>query len=262
MRLENRSAIITGAARGIGKAIAAIFAREGAKVTLVDIDERALEEAAAEFEGMGSAVFTETADVSNAGQAHVAVEGAGKAMGSVNVLVNNAGGPLGLHSTKEVEPWRIDEISEEQWDRVVDVNLKGTFLMCKAVMPWMCRSAKGSIINISSLAGRTQSGVSGLPYCSAKAGVLGLTRQLARELGPYNIRVNAIAPGLTLSGPRIERKWAALSDEGRNRILKDIPLKRLAKPREVATVALFLASDRSSYLTGTTIDVNGGRFML
>jgi NAD(P)-dependent dehydrogenase (short-subunit alcohol dehydrogenase family) len=170
----------------------------------------------------------------------------------VDILVNNAGGGTSLRY--------LEEVTEDDWKLTIDSNLKSAFLCCRAVTPPMKRQRYGRIVNVSSVAGRNVSRLSGPQYSSAKAGMLGLSRHLAQDLGPFGITVNAVAPGPTLVD-RVAKKWALRSEADRAHILSNIPLGRLAEPEEVATVIAFLASDDARYVTGVTIDVNGGSFM-
>ncbi len=188
------------------------------------------------------------------GSVDVAFARAGTELGGLDVLVNLAGGSLGT-------PRDLPDIGPEDYDRVLDVNLRGTFLCCQAAVPLLAPSGRGTIVNVSSIAARGTTPVTGVPYAAAKAGVLGLTRRLAREVGPLGIRVNAVAPGLFLSGPRLEGMWAGLSERERAEVLDAIPLRRLPGLAEAAAPILFLASDEASYVTGAVLDVNGGRYM-
>jgi NAD(P)-dependent dehydrogenase (short-subunit alcohol dehydrogenase family) len=174
--------------------------------------------------------------------------------GRVDILVNNAGGALNT-------PYVLDEIDEKDWNLVLDVNLKGAFLCCQAVIPEMVRQRGGVIVNISALAGHWRASLAGVQYTAAKAGVEGLTRQLAYDWGKAGIRVNAVAPTVTMTGDRIQSLWDNKSEEEKKKVLSNIPLGRLGTPEEVASVVVFLASDESSYITGITIDVSGGRYL-
>jgi NAD(P)-dependent dehydrogenase (short-subunit alcohol dehydrogenase family) len=172
--------------------------------------------------------------------------------GRIDILVNNAGGGTALRF--------LEEVTEADWDYTLNSNLKSAFLCCQAVAPAMKAQRAGRIVNVSSVAGRNVSRLSGPQYSSAKAGLLGLTRHLAQDLGPFGITVNTVAPGPTLV-ERVAKKWALHAAEERARLLAAIPLGRLAQPEEVATVIAFLASEEAAYVTGVTIDVNGGSFM-
>lgn len=245
--LEGKVALVTGAAGGLGRRFCQTLVRAGARVLAADIDEGGL---AATVAALGSGAMTLPMDVRSKASVTAALAG----LDGVDILVNNAGGSL-------YTPKELAEIEEEHWDLVLDVNLKGAFLCAQAVVPLMRGRGGGRIINISSIGGRTASPVTGVPYASAKAGLIGLTRRLARELGPQGITVNAMAPGTVLSGPRMEALWSQLSPAEQDRILAEIPLGRLSTPEEQADVLLFLAGPASRYITGAVIDVNGGRFM-
>lgn len=251
--MEGKVAIITGGAGGLGRAFARALAGAGADICLVDIDPGALGAAAAALarEFPGARRFTGlTCDV----RSPSAVRAAVAQIGAVDILINNAGGSL--HTPKA-----LDEITEADWDLVLDVNLKGAFNFCQAVVPVMRNRGGGRIINISSIGGRTASIVTGVPYAAAKAGLIGLTRRLAREVGPWKITVNAIAPGTILSGERMERLWNELSPGEQEQTLQAIPLGRLSTAEEQADAVSFLAGPGARYITGAVIDVNGGRFM-
>lgn len=253
-RLDNRNAIITGAARGMGLAIAEALYGEGARVAILDIDEKATIEAALSLGSGNERVIAKKVDVTNKTQVRDLVQEVTNSWGSVDILINNAGGAL--HT-----PHRLEEIEEKDWDLVIDVNLKGTFLFCQAVIPEMVRRGGGSIVNISALAGHWRASLAGVQYTAAKAGVEGLTRQLAYDWGKAGIRINAVAPTVTLTGERVRSLWELKSDEERQKVLSSIPLGRLGTPEEIASVVVFLASDESSYITGITIDVCGGRYL-
>jgi len=168
--------------------------------------------------------------------------------------VNNAGGAL--HT-----PHVLSEIEEKHWDIVVNVNLKGTFFTCQKTIPIMVENGGGAIVNISALAAHYRASLAGVQYTAAKAGVEGLTRQLAYDWGPHGIRVNAVAPTVTMTGDRVRGLWEGKGEEEQKRILSSIPLRRLSEPREIADTVVYLASDESSYVTGITLDVVGGRYL-
>lgn len=253
-RLLEKNAIVTGAARGMGFAIAKALYREGARVAILDIDERGVADAAAQLDPEGIQVLGRRVDVTKKEEIQALVKEVKSIWGSVDILVNNAGGALNT-------PHVLDEIEEKDWNLVVDVNLKGTFLCCQAVIPEMVKQGAGAIVNISALAAHWRASLAGVQYTAAKAGVEGLTRQLAYDWGKFGIRVNAVAPTVTLTGERVQGLWEAKSEEEKKKVLKDIPLGRLGTPEEVASVVLFLASEESSYITGITIDVSGGRYL-
>jgi len=255
MRLQGKVAIVTGSGKGLGRVIALTLAEEGARTVINDVDPEALETTLQEMKRLGHTVLSVQADVGNAQQVDQMVRKTVDAFGSVDVLVNNAGGAL--HT-----PHKIEEVGEEHWDSVINVNLKAAFLCSRAVIAQMRKQGTGGkIVNISALAGRSYATLAGVQYTSAKAGIGGLTRHLAREVGPDGINVNAVAPTVMLTGERVKGLWEARTEEERRSVIESIPLRRLADPREIATVVAFLASDDASYITGVTLDVNGGRFM-
>jgi len=246
MRLKGKVALITGSTRGIGKEFAMGFAKEGADVV---INGRSLEKAKAvakEIESLGIKSIGIGADVSLSQDVTRMVEEVINSFGRIDILVNNAGiNPFILEAEK---------IKEEGWDQVLDVNLKGVFLCCQAVGKKMIQQGGGKIINISSAAGIIgERGV--LPYCVSKAGVITLTRILAYEWSRYNILVNAIAPGIVAGGMNtpILNKEVLVSG-----LTKQVPLKRFGTPEEIVKIALFLASEDSNYVDGTTIVADGG----
>ena len=251
MKLEGEVAWVTGAARGIGWAIAQALAKEGATLVLNDL--RPLEETAAKIKKMGRTALAIQGDVTNARQVQEAAEKILKEFGRIDILVNNAGGGLDV-------PFSILEMEEQDWDRVVDLNLKGVFLCCKAVIPPMRKQGKGKIVNVASLAGRSSATTVGPAYTGAKAGVLGLTRHLAKTEGPHGIRVNAVSPGSIMT-ERLEERFQSYPKEEQEKRLSTTPLRRFGKPEEVAAAVLFLASDEAGFITGANLDVNGGRFM-
>ena len=254
MRLKGKSAIVTGSAQGMGYAIARGILREGANVAVCDISPEGVEHAVGELSREGGGVTGQVVDVRNPKQVREAVDAVVKRWEGIDILVNNAGGAL--HT-----PHILQEIKEDDWDLVVDVNLKGSFLFCQAVIPIMSRGGGGSIVNISALAGHWRASLAGVQYTAAKAGVEGLTRQLAYDWGSHGIRVNAVAPTVTITGERVRGLWEAKSKEDQEKVLSQIPLRRLSTPDEVAQAVVFLAGDEASYITGITLDVSGGRYL-
>ena len=245
MLLQDKVAIITGAAsvRGLGFATAKLFASQGAKVVIIDLDADASAAAASQ---LGADHLGLAANVACEQQVNAAMEQVLGKYGRIDVLINNAG---------ITQPIKLMEIKRENYDAVLDVSLRGTLLMSQAVIPTMRSQRAGSIVCISSVSAQRGGGIFGGPhYSAAKAGVLGLMKAMARELGPDNVRVNAIAPGLI----QTDITAGKLSDEMRQSILAGIPLNRLGDAADIAGAALFLASPLSAYSTGITLDVNGG----
>jgi NAD(P)-dependent dehydrogenase (short-subunit alcohol dehydrogenase family) len=253
-RFEDKVALVTGGGGALGHAAVAALAEEGAAVVVADVAVDAAEDAAQEARRRGARALALELDVTETRSVAAAFARVEEELGRLDVLVNLAGGSLDT-------PRHLSEITPEHYDLVLDVNLRGTFLCCQAAVPLMVRSGGGAIVNTSSIGGRSVSPVTGAPYAAAKAGVLGLTRRLALELGPLGIRVNAVAPGLFLSGPRLQGMWEAMAENERTRVLDEIPLRRLPANSEAVAPMLFLASDEASYITGAVLDVNGGRFM-
>jgi len=253
-RLLGKNAIVTGAARGMGFAIAKALYQEGARVALLDIDEKGVREAARQLDEKENRAIGRKIDVTHKGEINGLVNEIKKRWESVDILVNNAGGALNT-------PHVLEEIDEKDWNLVIDVNLKGAFLCSQVAIPEMAKQGGGVIVNISALAGHWRASLAGVQYTAAKAGVEGLTRQLAYDWGKAGIRVNAVAPTVTMTGERVQSLWEAKSEEEKKKVLKDIPLGRLGTPEEVASVVVFLASNESSYITGITIDVSGGRYL-
>ncbi|OAT79324.1 SDR family NAD(P)-dependent oxidoreductase [Desulfotomaculum copahuensis] len=254
MRLKDKVAVITGAGGGLGREFAFTLAGEGAHIAATDLDIDLLDDVVPGVKKLGRECKTYKMDVSNKASVTETMVDIYNTFGHIDILVNNAGGSL-------YTPKITEEITEEHWYKVLDVNLKGTFLCSQAVVQYMIKQKSGKIINVASIGGRTASIVTGVPYASAKGGIISLTRRMALEFGPYGINVNAIAPGTVLSGQRMINLWNELNEEQKKAILSSIPLGRLSTAREQATVVIFLASDDASYITGAIIDVNGGRFM-
>jgi NAD(P)-dependent dehydrogenase (short-subunit alcohol dehydrogenase family) len=245
MLLDEKVVIVTGAAsqRGIGKATAKALAAQGAKVVILDLREDDAKSAAAD---LGDDHLGLACDVTDKAACVAAARATIEKYGRIDGLVNNAG---------ITQPVRTLDISAENFDAIVDVNLRGTLYMTQAVLPVMKEQASGSIVCMSSVSAQRGGGIFGGPhYSAAKAGVLGLARAMAREFGPNNIRVNSITPGLIQTDITGDK----LTTDMRADIIKGIPLSRLGEASDVANACLFLVSDLSTYLTGITLDVNGG----
>jgi NAD(P)-dependent dehydrogenase (short-subunit alcohol dehydrogenase family) len=250
----DKNAIVTGAARGMGYAIANALYEEGARIAILDVDDKGVAEAAQRLDKTGRRAIGRKVDVTDKSGVRALIQEVKSLWGGVDILVNNAGGALNT-------PYILEEIAEKDWDLVVDVNLKGTFICSQAVIPEMVKQGGGAIVNISALAGHWRASLAGVQYTAAKAGVEGLTRQLAYDWGKHEIRVNAVAPTVTLTGERVQGLWEAKSEEEKKKVVSAIPLGRLGTMEEVASVVVFLASKESSYITGITIDVSGGRYL-
>ncbi len=247
MDLVNKVAIVTGAGRGIGKAIAISLAREGANVIINDIDTQTAEEVAREIKSLDRQALAIQVDVSDSKEVNRMVELVLKKFNRVDILVNNAA---------IIKRGSIDDLTEEDWDRVMDVNLKGAFNCAKAVVGIMKKQRYGKIVNISSIAGKIGDLASAPCYGASKAGMTCLAKSLARELASYNINVNVVAPHAIETD--MSKEW---SEEKRKSIIADIPLARLGEPEDVAEAVAFLVSDKAKFITGEVLDVNGGCLM-
>jgi len=252
--LRGRTVMISGAARarGIGKATARLCVQHGACVVLLDLDEEEVRQAAVDVAGTDGQALGLRCDVTQAQDCQAVVDQAlrwAPAGGRLDVLINNAG---------VTQKRSVAEVTLDDYTRITDIVLRGTLQLTQAVLPVMRAQQSGSLIAISSMSAQQGGGIfGGAHYCAAKAGVLGLTRALARELGPDGIRANAITPGLILT----DFSRSGRSDEEKHALGRDWPLPRAGSAEEVASVCLFLASDLSSYMTGATLDVNGGAHM-
>jgi 3-oxoacyl-[acyl-carrier protein] reductase len=256
-RLADRVAIVTGGAHGIGRAICVALAGEGASVWACDILERELDETRRAASGVASgACRAAIVEATDSARVTALVEEVLAADGRVDVLVNGAGGVAG----QTMRP--IEAVSDPDWHRIFAINLDAAFRFTRAVAAFMKERRRGSIVNISSGAGRSYSLTGIQAYASAKAGLIGFTRQTARELGAFGIRVNCVAPGFVRSNPSSERQWHAMGPTGQRRLLDSIALGRLGEPEDIARVVVFFASDDARYVTGQTISVDGGQWML
>ncbi|MFH1683997.1 MAG: 3-oxoacyl-[acyl-carrier-protein] reductase [Candidatus Margulisiibacteriota bacterium] len=241
MNLENKVALVTGAAQGIGKAIAIVLAKAGAKVVVSDVNLELATQTAQEINGVPLKL-----NVTDLAEAEVNLKKIKEDLGSIDILVNNAG------ITKDNLFLRM---KKEDWDLVLNINLNGVFNLCKATVPLMMKQRSGKIINIASIVG--EMGNAGQAnYAASKAGVIGLTKTLAREVAPRGITVNAIAPGFIQTAMTDK-----ISEEVKKKMMEAIPLAKLGQPEDVANACLFLASNAADYITGQVINVNGGMLM-
>ena len=252
MRFKGKIALVTGAARGVGKVIATRFAQEGATVVINDVDLQEANGLAQRVARKGFQAIAVRVDVSKSDEVEAMCDNVINHYGKIDILVNNA--------AVFAEPLPIVELGEEEWDRVMNINLKGVFNCSKAVMRHMINQKSGKIINLASFVGKTGRVVYskfGTPtkahYCASKAGVISLTKSLAFELAPYNINVNAVAPGsIAPEGTEEEKK---------DMITPLVPLGRMGTSEDVAAAVLFLASSEASFITGEIVDINGGTLM-
>ncbi|MFZ5868129.1 MAG: SDR family NAD(P)-dependent oxidoreductase [Thermodesulfobacteriota bacterium] len=255
MRFQGKAAIVTGGAKGLGKSFAASLAAEGCSVLIADFDEASGEATAEEIRGRGPACVFQKTDVTVKAQVTRMAEKALEAFGKIDILINDAGGSMGVPRAP------IDQVEEADWDRVVALNMKGTFLCTQAVVPSMKSKRTGKIVNLSSVTARIGGELTPVQYVASKGAISTFTRHVAQELGPYGIYVNAVAPGIILSGPRLEKMWyERKTEEEREQYVQRIPLRRLGEISEVTDVVLFLCSEQSNYVSGLTLDVNGGLF--
>ena len=246
---HGKRVIVTGAAHGFGRAIAHAFAARGAQVWALDVNADGLAETVATAPGTCESAICDVGDRDAVQAAVKEIE----ARGATDILVNNAGGVRGQVGRP------IEDIGAADWQAIFDVNLSGAFFMTQAVAPGMKRAGKGRVVMISSGAGRGISLTGIQAYASAKAGQIGLTRQLAHELGPFGITVNNVAPGFVLSNPTTERQYAAMGKEGQDKLLSNIAMRTLGTPDDIAHAVLFFASDHAGWITGETLGVDGGK---
>lgn len=250
-RFAGKVAVVTGGGGGLGQAICARFVAEGGKVGILDAHLPSAQRVANSLPNDTSVPFG--VDVRDKAAVDETVRATVEALDRVDILIAAAGGSLGT-------PRDMADISEEDLDLVLDVNIKGTYHSAAACIPFMKNVGGGAIVTFSSIGGRTNSPVTGVPYAAAKSGLLGLTRRLAREVGSDGIRVNAIAPGLFLTD-RLQGMFDRMSAVEQSEVIESIPLRRMPSVEECVAPVLFLASDEASYITGAVLDVNGGRFM-
>ena len=242
-------ALVTGGGQGMGRAIAHRLAAGGARLAVNDLDPEAAERTADEIQNKRSEGFATPGDVTSIGDVRRFVTDTIDHYGGIHILVNNAG---------VLRPTAVIDLEEDEWDLVVDVNLKGTYLCSRAVLPTMQEAGWGRIVNLSSTAGKNISTVGGAHYTAAKAGILGFTRHLAKEVACYGITANAVCPGLIDT----EMIRSTITTKRAKQYLDSFPIRRMGQPEEVAELVAFLASNRASYITGASLDINGGDLMV
>lgn len=246
-----RVAVVTGAALGIGRSIAMRLLRDGYRTFALDVDAHSLADAYLEKSQSGE-FFTETVNVTHEEDVAKCFRSILSRTERIDILVNNVGGSGAVSQS-------IEEIPLEDWERVIDLNLKSTFLCIKATVPSMKKVGWGRIVNIASMAGRSRSIFGGTPYAASKAAIIGLTRQASQDLGPFGITINAVAPGFILSGARIENYWNnKKTPEERASVLSKTPMRRPGTTKDIAAAVAYLVSEDASFVTGAVFDVNGG----
>jgi 3-oxoacyl-[acyl-carrier protein] reductase len=243
MRLKDKVAVITGGANGIGRETAFTFVREGARVVVADFDEATGKEVVVQLTGEGGRVVFQQVDVSNQESVKQMINGAIEAFGRIDILINNAG------ITRDA---MLKKLTAEQWQQVIDVNLSGVFYCTQAVLPYMTEQGSGKIINTSSIVG-VHGNIGQTNYAATKAGVIGMTKTWAKELGRKGINVNAVAPGFVETG-----MVAKVPKKVIQQMVEKVPLQRLGKPSDIANAYLYLASNESDYISGSILEVNGG----
>ena len=248
--LTSKIAIVTGAGQGIGKAIAIRLAQAGANIVVAELELDRIADTINEIQKLGRKAIGVTVDVRNRQQVETMVASAIETFGTIDLLINNAGTDIVCD---------LVDLTDEQWDLQLDVNLKGTFYCCRAVLPEIIKAGGGAIVNIASAAGYI-SYPGGTAYSAAKAGVMALTRSLAGEVGRHNIRVNAIAPG-PIDTPLARSVMQNMANRDDPAVFTNGPIRRMGRPEEIANAVAFLASDESSFVTGDTLSVSGGTHM-
>lgn len=253
IEFRDKTVIVTGAAHGFGRAIALAFAERGARVWACDVLADEVAETAALATTAGGQCQARVVDVGHHGAVHAFVAAVLAATGQLHILVNNAGGVLGQVGRP------LEQVTPQEWQSIFDVNTSAVFYFAQAVAPSMKAARYGRIINISSGAGLGVSLTGIQAYASAKAAQIGLTRQLAHELGPWGITVNNIAPGFVRSNPTTERQWESYGPDGQRALVERVALKRLGTPNDIAHGVLFLASDYAGWISGQVLSIDGGK---
>jgi len=253
MRFQNKVALVTASASGIGKATAEILAREGAHLVAADLNPDSLSDLSKSIKAEGGIITTTEVNVLEEEPVKNLVDSVIANLGKIDILVNAVGGSTIIQNSSA----SVDNLAFDDWNKVLDFNLRGTFLCTHEVIKHMKRQGNGKIVNISSDAAHSL-GEPSSAYVAAKAGIMAFTKKVAKESGPYGVTCNAIAPGMTLS-ERIQPRWEGRSEEQRQIIIDQIPLGRLSKPEDQAKVIAFLASEDANYVTGVTIDTSGGK---
>ncbi|KAA1295286.1 MAG: SDR family oxidoreductase [SAR202 cluster bacterium] len=253
MRFQNKVALVTASASGIGKATAEILAREGAHLVAADLNPDSLSDLSKSIKAEGGIITTNEVNVLEEEPVKNLVDSVIANLGKIDILVNAVGGSTIIQNSSA----SVDNLAFDDWNKVLDFNLRGTFLCTHEVIKHMKRQGNGKIVNISSDAAHSL-GEPSSAYVAAKAGIMAFTKKVAKESGPYGVTCNAIAPGMTLS-ERIQPRWEGRSEEQRQIIIDQIPLGRLSKPEDQAKVIAFLASEDANYVTGVTIDTSGGK---
>ncbi len=256
MKCKDKVALLTNCGSAMGRAVALALAKEGANLSLCgpSQSETILMGVAAEVKKKRRQCLVYTAEAKKSAEIQKAVDATKTQMQRIDILVNLAPEMRGM-------PRFMEDLSGDDWQEAMDLGMKSIFLFCRGVSRIMKDQRSGKIINLSSRGGRTAEELASLAETTAHAGLFGLTRQFAHQLGPYGINVNAIAAGIVLPGWRWEKEWAALGEDKKADFLNKIPLRRFARPEEIARVVVFLASEEASYITGATIDADGGRLM-
>ena len=243
--MTNKIAIVTGAGQGMGRSVAMKLASEGNKIIVNDVNSEQADSTVSKINALGGIAYPNNADVTTHDEVTNMADQCLTLYGNIHIFVNNAG---------VLKPTKVIDIEEQEWDWVIGVNLKGTYLCSRAVLPAMQDAGWGRIVNFSSTAGKSTSTVGGAHYTAAKAGILGFTRHLSREAAPFGITVNSVCPGLIDT----EMVRSTISEDRAKFYTDSFPISRMGDPTEVAELVAFLASDKAAYITGASLDINGG----